>query len=194
MTPRTYLDDENSLSITDCRRMGWLKEGATFSCCLIRRVTFAEGLLQLLQGKGTNVSYDGEVLHFQHPKPFRSETIEVVWTPCNYSGVRPWFFCPGCGNRAGRIFWSGKGMKCRTCCNLSYRSQSEASYDRALRRARTVYQKTASLEWQMEHNLCEFPPKPKNMHWQTYDRLQQQYAEALQTWWEHARASIRRAG
>jgi hypothetical protein len=83
-------------------------------------------------------------------------------------------------------------MKCRTCCNLSYRSQSEASYDRALRRARTVYQKTANLGWRMEHNLSEFPPKPKGMHWETYYRLWEKHAQGLGECLDHWKVGVAR--
>ncbi len=52
---------------------------------------------------------------------------QLVWTPCNFGGFRPWFVCPGegCGRRVAILYGPGQGqMLCRHCRNLNYASQS----------------------------------------------------------------------
>jgi hypothetical protein len=49
--------------------------------------------------------------------------ILFTYTPCNYGGYRPWFLCPHCGRRVGKLYLGGKYFLCRHCYNLAYRSQ-----------------------------------------------------------------------
>lgn len=63
---------------------------------------------------------------------------------------------------------------CRACHGLTYQSTRENGPERGLRRAQNIRQQlggSADL-------TAPFPPKPKGMHWRTYERL-----------WREARAS-----
>lgn len=67
--------------------------------------------------------------------------VWLTYAPCNFGNKRPYFICPGvvdgraCGRRTGKLFSGGRYFLCRHCYNVAYTSQSEARYDRMLRRA-----------------------------------------------------------
>lgn len=96
------------------------------------------------------------------------ERIDIVETACHYGGTRPWWVCPGCGERAAILYlWDGRS-RCRRCRGLLYATQHEDARDRLIRRLRNLRLRlggTANL-------LGPMPPKPKGMQWRTYLRLQ----------------------
>lgn len=94
--------------------------------------------------------------------------VWLDWTPCNLGGRRVWFRCPasGCSRRVA-ILYGGKIFACRRCYRLAYPSQRETSDDRAARRADRIRDK---LGWE-PGILNGDGPKPKGMHWRTFDRL-----------------------
>jgi hypothetical protein len=97
------------------------------------------------------------------------ETLDVTYTPCRYGGRRAWFQCTklGCGKRVAILYDHPRGFRCRHCCQLDYKSHRERSYDRMLRRSRRLRARVGGGA-----NLTEnFPPRPKGMHWATYERL-----------------------
>jgi hypothetical protein len=95
------------------------------------------------------------------------ETIGLTWSDCNYGGSRPWFVCPGCARRVGKLFGVGKLFLCRHCYNIAYSSQNETSYDRLLRKVQGIRERLGG-----SGNLSmPFPPKPKGMHYETYYRI-----------------------
>lgn len=97
------------------------------------------------------------------------EILDITYTACRQGGRRAWFLCTrvGCGKRVAILYGTLKGFRCRHCCDLDYRSHRERSWDRMLRRSRRIRAKVSGGA-----NLVEaFPPKPKGMHWATYDRL-----------------------
>jgi len=109
-----------------------------------------------------------------------SSTIDLAWTPCHFGGQRVWFRCPGCGDRAQKLYMHAAYFRCRTCCGLPYASQQETPLDRGLRKSRKLRRK-------LGHDGERGDPvlwKPGGMHWRTFDRLrnqidaQEQVAEA----------------
>lgn len=88
--------------------------------------------------------------------------VSLNWTSCHFGGQRPWFLCPSCG-RCVAILYGGATFACRRCHDLAYASQREDEFYRILRRARKI---RARLGWK-----GTFGPKPKAMHWQTFERL-----------------------
>jgi len=58
--------------------------------------------------------------------------VAITYTRCNYGGFRYWFICPlssngkPCNRRVGLLYMAGKYFGCRTCHDLTYRSQSES--------------------------------------------------------------------
>ncbi|MFX0544353.1 hypothetical protein ACEWPL_002275 [Roseovarius sp. S1116L3] len=101
-----------------------------------------------------------------------TEAIRITHVNCNYGNTRPYFICPGvinglhCGRRVGKLFAGGRYFLCRHCYNISYTSQSEARYDRALRRAN----KTRMALGGEPGTASWVAPKPKGMWHRTYAR------------------------
>ena len=106
------------------------------------------------------------------------ETVPLDWTPCNFGGERPWFFCPGvgCSRRVAILYGPGRHFLCRHCYDLRYESQREDKTHWALWRAQKVRERLGGSA----NMTGPLPEKPKGMHWRTYERL----------WWEHHEAEM----
>lgn len=101
-----------------------------------------------------------------------AQTIRITQADCNYGGQRPYLMCPGvvngqrCGRRVAKLFSGGRYFLCRHCYQIAYSSQSEARYDRMLRRANKL--RTAlGGEPGTAHWIAN---KPKGMWQRTYQR------------------------
>jgi hypothetical protein len=72
------------------------------------------------------------------------ERVGIVWRNCPFGGRRPLFLCPGvvngriCGRAVLKLYGADRFFLCRHCYRLSYASQSEDPWDRALRRANKI--------------------------------------------------------
>ena len=105
-----------------------------------------------------------------------TQTTRLDYVDCNYGGQRVYAICPGvtngrhCGRRVGRLFSGGKYFLCRHCYRVAYYSQSEARYDRMLRRANKLRQELGG-EPGTAHWIA---PKPKGMWHRTYQRKRQE--------------------
>ncbi len=91
--------------------------------------------------------------------------VRLAWTPCHFGGHRPWFLCPGCSRRVGKLYAGGKYFLCRHCYDLAYRSQRERKGERLLRRAWRLRERLGVGPWE------EITEKPPRMHWKTFLRL-----------------------
>ena len=94
----------------------------------------------------------------------------VVWldtTPCNYGGARTWWLCPCCGRRVA-VLYIGRNPACRHCYRLAYRCERENTDDRATRQADKLRDRLGWIPGILHGN----GPKPKGMHWRTFERLQ----------------------
>lgn len=105
------------------------------------------------------------------------QTVHFDQTPVYFGGQRRWFLCPRCDGRC-RILYGGAKFFCRKCYRLQYRSQSEDFAQRAITRAQSVRKRLGGFEGIDD----PFPPKPKGMHWKTYNRLQEQDELAARMW------------
>ncbi len=99
--------------------------------------------------------------------------IYLERTPCRFGGERTWFLCPECGQRVAKLYCAEQHYVCRHCGDLAYKSQREDRDTRTLHRAQAIRIKLGGSANMLE---C-FPPKPKGMHWSTYER---HWAEARQ--------------
>ncbi|SED78119.1 hypothetical protein SAMN05519104_4350 [Rhizobiales bacterium GAS188] len=109
-----------------------------------------------------------------------AETVRIVRVPCRFGGARPYFECPGvvngvsCRRRVAKLFQAGCYFACRKCYGLSYASQSESAWDRALRRAAKFRRRLAGNPG----IATPFPPRPRGMRRSTFERLRRQAIEA----------------
>jgi hypothetical protein len=99
---------------------------------------------------------------------------------CRFGGARPYFICPGvvngiaCGRRVAKLHGPGRYFLCRHCYRLAHASQSEGTWDRAVRRASKISQRLGG-----DRGIDEpFPQKPKGMWQRTYERLRECAIEA----------------
>jgi hypothetical protein len=99
-----------------------------------------------------------------HWRDFR---IELERTPGQLGGWRMWLVCPECRKRFAILRAHGDRVACRHCLGLAYQCQSETASDRLLRRADKLRKR---LGW--EPGVINPPGgRPKNMRWETYERL-----------------------
>ncbi len=100
-----------------------------------------------------------------------NEHIPLTQTAQNFGGTRQWFRCPACHHRC-LVLYGGAYFRCRSCSDLAYRSQREDAYGRQLSKARNIRARLGDKSGSLDDFL---PPKPKGMHWQTYERLCEEY-------------------
>jgi hypothetical protein len=113
--------------------------------------------------------------------------VPVTYTPCNFGGERPWFQCPRCGDRVGKLYRppARARFRCRECYDLGYQS-SRTSGD-TLKQAELRYRRAfakADAKGRRPHPNGEpwFPERPKGMHTETFDRLLADVRNARQEW------------
>ena len=95
------------------------------------------------------------------------EAIGLDRTACRLGGSRPWFRCPGCGERRA-VLHSVEGLfRCRGCHDLAYGSTREPGWERARRRAGKLRAQLGAEPGEPWGWLA----KPKGMHWRTYSHL-----------------------
>ena len=106
---------------------------------------------------------DRVILSYRHSQSnwqpqYHEYPVWLEWTRCHYGGQRAWFLCPaaGCGRRVA-ILYLGEIAACRHCHSLSYDTQREASWSRALRKAQSIRRRLGGSGSLAEH----FPDKPK---------------------------------
>jgi hypothetical protein len=127
--------------------------------------------------------------------------VSLDRTACTYGGQRPWFICSGvvngraCGRRVAKLSLGGAYFLCRHCYDLTYESRCEGPMDRARSRSQAIRVRLGGSASLFE----PLPPKPKGMHWRTYDRLCRRAVEAdeeswrgLQAWLDRVDARIDR--
>jgi hypothetical protein len=109
----------------------------------------------------TTNAYSGE----KHSSEY---TIGLQTTPQPFGGRRWWFVCPRSGDLVAKLHLPNGAhtFASRKAHRLGYRSQREGPRDRARSRAQDLRYKLGG-----SMNLMDpIPPKPKWMHWRTYDR------------------------
>jgi hypothetical protein len=96
-------------------------------------------------------------------------TVTFAELPTRFGGRRLWFRCPSCP-RICRILFGSWRIACRRCHKLRYLTQAETRSSRAIRGMLKIVKR---LDPEATYNAL--PPKPKGMHWRTYDRLADRY-------------------
>ena len=137
------------------KKMGYLLDGRSFSWEWSRGGEAAGSI-------GVSVRRDSIRLGYAVQGQDASQTIRTTTTPCRYGGVRTWFECPVCCDRAAVLFMRAGRFGCRQCQKVSYTSQSGSAHDRANNRYHQL------------HALFE-AGKPKWQRWETFERLQDRF-------------------
>jgi hypothetical protein len=164
-------DSSLPLDVRNLARKGLLKAGSSFT------QRWSRGLSS---NAITGYSMGDEVvlLYKQRHGDGEWEPVEqrlpLTWTPCNYGGERPWWYCPSCGRRVAVVYGAGKLFACRHCHQLTHGSSRESHSDRSLRKAQKIREQLGGGPSLME----PFPERPTGMHHTTYWRLFTEYREA----------------
>jgi hypothetical protein len=80
-----------------------------------------------------------------------------------------------CGRRAAKLYAGGRYFLCRRCYRLTYASQSEGAWDRALRHADKIKRR---LGGDLTGMVAPLPQRPKGMWGRTFERLYKKAVEA----------------
>jgi hypothetical protein len=126
------------------------------------------------------------------------DTISVVYLRCRFGGSRAYFTCPGggtaCGRRVTKLRLCHRYFLCRYCNQLTYASQYEHPWERALRRANKLKQRLGIGAGVVE----PLPDKPKGMWARTYGYLLHEILraeisanEAQASWFERLLAQLK---
>ena len=127
-----------------------------------------------------NLRAETERLHLRYTVRARdggceemAETIPIVHLSWRFGGSRSYFICPGpgdgtyCGRRIIKLHLSRRYFLCRDCNRLTYASQYEQPWERALRRASRLKQRLG-----INIGITEpLPDKPRGMWVRTYGYL-----------------------
>jgi hypothetical protein len=95
------------------------------------------------------------------------QRIPLIWTPCRFGGFRPWYKCPGCGRKVGKLYNTGASLNCRRCLDLWYSSQRRGAKSR-------IYLQALKLRLRLNgiaSLTAPIPQRPRRMHERTYQRL-----------------------
>lgn len=167
--------DYHSVDLAWLRRRACLRPGYSGSLTWSRCGTKTGSIGYRVETNGLRLiyrtrSYGGEWVDID-------EVIPFVETDTNFGGRRQWFLCPTCRRRC-RIIYGGSRFRCRRCYRLKYESQYEPPFGRAATRCHKIRERLG-----YSGALDEpFPPKPKGMHWKTYERLELLEQQLQQRW------------
>lgn len=124
----------------------------------------------------------------------REQGIRLTYCQRNFGGRQWYFLCPDTGRRVS-VLWKPPGTRYFASRQafgreVAYGSQFQTPRDRAISAAQMIRRRLGGNEYLS--GLRGFPPKPKGMHWATYDRLQQKCQEYEAFYLPMAWASIQR--
>lgn len=113
--------------------------------------------------------------------------VPLAYTDCNFGGVRPWFRCPKCHARRGKLYLPpGKErFLCRECYDLGYTSSRTSGDD--LKQAELRYRRAfarADKDGRRPHPNGEpyLPERAKGMHRETFEQLKREVELAGLAW------------
>ena len=156
-----------------CRKMLQMGHSSTITWSIRGEQTGSIGVARLPGGIRLNYRQRS------HGEEWRDVTdfIPVVETATNFGGHRQWFQCPSCYSRC-RIVYGGAVFRCRRCHRLKYDTQYDPPFARAATHALKIHERLGG-KGGIDVLL---PPKPKGMHWKTYERLQDREERLQQAW------------
>ena len=97
-------------------------------------------------------------------------SVSMLATPCRFGGQRWWWICPVTRKRVGKLYLPNGGDRflSRSAYRLTYACQRQDPTGRMHDRSRKLY---LGLGADYRGLDSEWPPKPKGMHWRTYDAI-----------------------
>ena len=107
--------------------------------------------------------------------------VGLSYSPNGYGGKQTFFLCPECGQRVRFLYLAGRGVLCRKCARLNYKSQQET------KGSMVYYEK--GMEYAKEHlttpvcsvdgfTFCDWiPERPRYMHRETYRKRLRRFSK-----------------
>jgi len=105
-------------------------------------------------------------MKYQHKKGEFKFFVLISKTKCHLGGQRSWFHCPYCLARVAILYIDGP-LACRKCWHATYPIQYEDAQFRAWGRANKIRARLGVSPWCSPY----YSPKPKGMHWSTFEAL-----------------------
>ena len=111
----------------------------------------------------------------------RDQRVSLSYSPNGYGGKQTFFLCPECGQRVRFLYLAGRGVLCRKCARLNYKSQQET------KGSMVYYEK--GMEYAKEHlttpvcsvdgfTFCDWiPERPRYMHRETYRKRLRRFSK-----------------
>lgn len=109
--------------------------------------------------------------------------ITLDWTECNFGGKRPWFICPekNCNKRVEKLYRPREQQHyvCRHCWDLTYKRCNISGQPRKIKghRLEKIREKLRKRAKRDDYEVMFYPTKPKDMHWDTFLELEQEYLQ-----------------
>jgi hypothetical protein len=132
---------------------------------------WAEVRLRLeLRSTGGTAWLRYDIKHVTQKTGPQDYSVTMIATPCRFGGLRWWWICPTTHKRVANLYLPNGGVwfLSRSAYGLHYQSQRQAPTGRMHDRSRKLYLRLGAsyrgLTW-------EPPPKPKGMHWRTYEAI-----------------------
>lgn len=120
--------------------------------------------------------------------------IGITATRAGY-GVREWYVCPHCGERAAKLYIGCKDIGCRKCWHLHYASQSKDEADRLLLSVRKQRRAIWGDDYPPADNLlnhARWLAKPGRMRWETFERKLARLIKTEAAYWRVSDAKMAR--
>lgn len=161
--------------------LAWLRKQGLWTVGHCGTLTWSRGE-EVIASIGYQIQANGLRLIYRtqrHGTEWRDvdDFILITTTATKFGGQRQWFVCPTCQRRC-RVLFGGAYFRCRKCHGLKYESQ----YECAILRASSQRHKLRKRLGQVGSLEEPFAPKPKGMHWTTYERLKNKDAALSKTW------------
>ena len=122
---KTIADDLCRIDIRQLNKENYLNNHIDLNCKF-------PNLLEIdLQGSISNQAYRYLDINFKNTKEYsKFVRVKIDSTPCNFSGYRYWFLCPGigrkpCNRRVAVLYFNNEIFACRHCHDLTYNSRVE---------------------------------------------------------------------
>jgi hypothetical protein len=127
--------------------------------------------LELRANDGTAwLRYD--IDHATRPTGPQHYSLSMATTPCRFGGHRWWWICPATHIRVSKLYLPNGGNRFlsrgRGAYRLAYASQRQGVTGRMHDRSRKLYKRLGADYGGLYGG---WPPKPKGMHWRTYDAI-----------------------
>ena len=162
---RRVIDTVACLDVRELARQGALRAGVQ------ARVTWrgGEGSLEVA-GESRSLVLTYRPWGVGEGGSAMQQEIALEWVRTGF-GRRALLRCPVCHRRVARVYRSNRLLLvCRVCMRLPYKSQCETPEDRLYRRMQKRRKRLGVRNGDMQQSVWRYP-KPKGMHWRTYERL-----------------------